>query len=512
VIELKVGAQPQTVLNKLYKHTQLEDTFHYNMVALVDGVPQTLSLKSILEEYIKHRAEVIKRRTQYDLSKAQAREHILLGLKKALDHIDKIIKLIRAAKDVPTAHAALMKEFKFSEIQAQAILDMRLQKLAGLERKKIEDELTAVQKLIKELEAILKSRAKMMGIVKKELQEVADKFGDDRRTKIVKGGVKQLSQEDLVPDDESVLVLTKGGYVKRTNPAEYKVQRRGGVGVVDLNTKEEDVVTTLLTTSAHSDLLFFTDAGKVYQSKMYEIPEGRRATKGKSIMNFLSMNSEEHVTSVLAVRKEDWDGDWSLMMVTKNGVAKKSDAAAFKDVRRSGLIAITLRDDDSLISAQFVGKGDEVSLITKQGQAIRFKETDIRQMGRTASGVTGMKLSKDDHIVSAEVLKDNDIDREVLVVTEFGYGKTTPAKEYKIQKRGGSGIKTVKLTSKTGPVVKGLIITGEERAEGELVIMSKRGQVIKLPLKQVPTLGRQTQGVRVMKMRDGDSIASVVFV
>jgi len=512
VIELKTGAQPQTVLNKLYKHTQLEDTFHYNMVALVDGIPLTLSLKTILEEFIKHRAEVIRRRTQYDLNKAQAREHILLGLKKALDHIDKIIKLIRAAKDVPSAHAALMKEFKFSEIQAQAILDMRLQKLAGLERKKIEDELAIVQKLIKELQAILKSKVKMMGIVKKEMEDVADKFGDDRRTKIVKGGVKQLSQEDLIPDDESVLVLTKGGYVKRTNPAEYKVQRRGGVGVVDLNTKEEDVVTTLLTTSAHSDLLFFTDAGKVYQSKMFEIPEGRRATKGKSIMNFLSMNSEEHVTSVLAVRKEDWDGDWSLMMVTKNGVAKKSDAAAFKDVRRSGLIAITLKDDDSLISAQFVGKGDEVSLITKQGQAIRFKETDIRQMGRTAAGVTGMKLTKDDHIVSAEVLKGKDVDREVLIVTEFGYGKTTPAIEYKTQKRGGSGIKTVKLTAKTGPVVKGLIITGEERTEGELVIMSKKGQVIKLPLKQVPTLGRQTQGVRVMKMREGDSIASVVFV
>ena len=512
VIELKAAAQPQTVLNKLYKHTQLEDTFHYNMVALVDGVPQTLSLKSILEEYIKHRVEVIRRRTQYDLNKAQAREHILLGLKKALDHIDKIIKLIRAAKDVPSAHASLMKEFKISEIQAQAILDMRLQKLAGLERKKIEDELAVVQKLIKELEAILKSKVKMMGIVKTEMQDVAEKFGDDRRTKIVKGGVKQLSQEDLIPDDESVLVLTKGGYVKRTNPAEYKVQRRGGVGVVDLNTKEEDVVTTLLTTSAHSDLLFFTDAGKVYQSKMYEIPEGRRATKGKSIMNFLSMNSEEHVTSVLAVRKEDWDGDWSLMMVTKNGVAKKSDAAAFKDVRRSGLIAITLKDDDSLISAQFVGKGDEVSLITKQGQAIRFKETDIRQMGRTAAGVTGMKLGKNDHIVSAEVLKGKDVDREVLIVTEFGYGKATPAAEYKTQKRGGSGIKTVKLTTKTGPVVKGLIITGEERTEGELVIMSKKGQVIKLPLKQVPTLGRQTQGVRVMKMREGDSIASVVFV
>jgi DNA gyrase subunit A len=512
VIDLKTGAQPQTILNKLYKHTQLEDTFHYNMVALVDGVPQTLSLKMILQEYIKHRSEVVRRRTEYDLNKAKDREHILLGLKKALDHIDKIIKLIRAAADVPTAHAALMKEFKFSTIQAQAILDMRLQKLAGLERKKIEDELTVVQKFIKEMEAILKSKVKMMKIVKDELQEVADKFGDDRRTKVVKGGVKQMSPEDLVPDDESVLVLTKGGYVKRTNPAEYKVQRRGGVGVVDLNTKEEDIVTTLLTTSAHSDLLFFTDAGKVYQCKMYEIPEGRRATKGKSIMNFLSLNAEENVTSVLAVRKEDWDGDWSLMMVTKNGVAKKSDAASFKDVRRSGLIGITLRDDDSLIAAMFVGKKDEVSLITEKGQAIRFKESDVRQMGRTAAGVSAMKLGKGDRIVSADVLKADGVDREVFIVTEYGYGKSTPSKEYKTQKRGGSGIKTAQVTSKTGSIVRGIIITSEERVDGELVIMSKKGQVIKLPLKQVPTLGRQTQGVRVMKMRTGDSIASVVFV
>jgi len=290
------------------------------------------------------------------------------------------------------------------------------------------------------------------------------------------------------------------------------VQKRGGVGVVDLNTKEEDIVTTLLTTSSHSDLLFFTDAGKVYQSKMYEIPEGRRATKGKSIMNFLPLSSEEHVTSVLAVRKEDWEGDWSLMMVTRNGVVKKSDAGAFKEVRRSGLIAITLRDDDSLIAAQFVGKGDQVSLITKLGQAIRFEETDIRQMGRTAAGVTGMKLGAKDHIMSADVLKKDAIDREILIVTENGFGKTTPAKEYKIQKRGGSGIKTVKVTAKTGPVVRGIIITAEERIEGELVIMSKKGQVIKLPLKQVPALKRDTQGVKVMKMRAGDSIASVVFV
>lgn len=512
VIELKTGAQPQTVLNKLYKHTQLEDTFHYNMVALVDGVPQTLSLKVILQEYVKHRAEVVRRRTEYDLNKAKDREHILLGLKKALDHIDKIIKLIRAAKDVPSAHAALMKEFKFSAIQAQAILDMRLQKLAGLERKKIEDELAEVQKLIKELEAILKSKAKMMKIVKDELLEVAEKYGDDRRTKIVKGGVKQLSQEDLVPDEESVLVLTQGGYVKRTNPSEYRTQKRGGVGVIDLNTKEEDVVTTLLTTSAHSDLLFFTNKGKVYQSKMYEIPEGRRATKGKSIMNFLSMTQDEAITSVLAVRKDEWAGEWSLMMLTKNGVAKKCDASAFKDVRRSGLIAITLKPEDSLISARFVGKGDDLSLVTLHGQSIRFKESDVREMGRTAAGVAAVKLGKNDVVVSADVITKEDKSAEILIVTEHGYGKTTAAKEYKVQKRGGSGIKTVKVTDKTGAVVCGIVLKEEERAEGELVIMSQKGQVIKLPLKDVPKLGRDTQGVRVMKMREGDAIASVVFV
>lgn len=517
VIELKGGANPQTVLNKLYKHTQLEETFHYNMVALVDGVPQTLSLKAILEAYVAHRAEVVRRRTQYDLEKAKDREHILLGLKKALDHIDEIITLIRNAKDVPTAHAELMKKFKFSDVQATAILDMRLQKLAGLERKKIEDELSEVQALIKELETILKSKKKMMKIVKDELLEIAEKHGDERRTKIVKGGVKNLSAEDLVADEESVLVLTKGGYVKRTNPGEYRTQKRGGVGVVDLNTKEEDVVTTLLTTSTHSDLLFFTDRGKVYQCKMHEIPEGRRATKGKSIMNFLSLSSDEHVTSVLAVRKDEWEGDastgeagWGLLMVTRNGVIKKSDAASFKDVRRSGLIGITLKDDDSLIAARFVGKGDEISLITKNGQQIRFKESDVRQMGRTAAGVTSMKLKDDDHIVAADILKKGAKDSEILVVMSKGFGKTTPAKEYKVQKRGGSGIKTARVTEKTGDVVGGSVLTHDEKEEGELVVMSQRGQVIKLPLKDVPSLGRDTQGVRIMKLRSGDAIASIV--
>ncbi len=511
VVELKSGAQPQTVLNKLYKHTQLEDAFHYNMVALVDGVPQTLSLKAILEEYVKHRAEVVKRRTEYDLRKAQEREHILLGLKKALDHIDAIIKLIRASKDVPTAHAGLMKEFKFSAIQAQAILDMRLQKLAGLERKKVEEELREVQAFIGEMQAILSSKKKMLSIVKSELMEIADKYGDDRRTKIVKGGVKALSTEDLIADEESVLVLTQGGYIKRTNPSEYRVQKRGGVGVVDLNTKEEDIVTTLLTTSMHSDLLFFTNKGKVYQAKMYDIPEGKRATRGKSIMNFLALTSEEVITSVLAVRKNEWEGDGSLLMVTREGIAKKSAASSFKDVRRSGLIGITLDGADSLIAARFVAKGDEISLISAKGQAIRFKESDIRQMGRTAGGVRGIKLGKNDHVVSADIIGAADKAVEILVVMENGYGKTTPAKEYKVQKRSGSGIKTAKITTKTGDVVGAAIVTVEEKVEGELIVMSKKGQVIKLPLKDVPSLGRQTQGVRVMKMRPGDSIASIVY-
>ncbi|OIP77531.1 MAG: DNA gyrase subunit A [Parcubacteria group bacterium CG2_30_44_11] len=511
VIELKSGANPQTVLNKLYKLTQLEESFHYNMVALVAGVPQTLSLKVILEEYVKHRVEVVRRRTEYDLHKAQDREHILLGLKKALDHIDQIIKLIRASKDVPAAHAALMKEFKFSVIQAQAILDMRLQKLAGLERKKIEDELKEVQALIKELESILKSKAKMLKIIKTELEEIGEKFGDDRRTKIVKGGVKNLNPEDLIMDEESVLVLTMGGYVKRTNPAEYKTQKRGGVGVVDLNTKEEDVVTHLLTTSTHSDLLFFTDRGKVYQCRMYDIPEGRRATKGKSIMNFLSMASDEHVTSVISVRKEDWDGNLCLLMVTRDGVIKKSDAVAFKDVRRSGLIALTLKEGDELIAAKFVGRGDEISLITHNGQAIRFKESDVRQMGRTAAGVIGMKLKKGDRVVSADIIPKGESDREILVVMENGYGKTTSVKEYKVQNRGGSGIKTAKITTKTGKVIGGAALSKDERDDGELVVMSQKGQVIKLSMKDVPTLSRDTQGVRIMKLHAGDTIATMVY-
>jgi DNA gyrase subunit A len=511
VIELKQGAHPQKVLNYLYKHTALEDTFHFNMVMLVDGVPQTMSLKGILQEFIKHRKEVVRRRTQFDLNKAQEREHILLGLKKALDIIDEIIKTIRASKDVADAHANLVKKYKFSDLQATAILEMRLQKLANLERQKIEDELAQVQALIEELTSLLKSEKKMLEVIKGEIAEVTKKYGDERMTKVVKGAAGVISEEDMTPDEEQVLVLTAGGYVKRTNPEEYRRQKRGGVGVIDLNTKEEDFVTTFLTTSTHSDLLFFTDMGKAYQIKFYELPEGKRSTKGKAIVNYLSISDNEKVTSVLPLRKLEKEGENFLYMITKQGVAKKVDATAFHDVRRSGLIAIKLQKGDELISAMLVGKGDEIFLSTAKGQSVRFKEGDIRAMGRTAGGVRGMKLSGTDVIVGADVVRKGVAGQEVLVVSRNGYGKTTPEDEYKTQKRGGSGIKTMNMTPKTGPLIAARVITKDQGEEdSEIVVISQKGQVIRTGMSEIPSLSRGTQGVRVMKLRDGDAIASFV--
>lgn len=511
VVELKSGAHPQKVLNYLYKHTALEDTFHFNMVVLVDGVPQTLSLKGILEEFIKHRQDVVRRRTQFDLNQARAREHILLGLKKALDHIDEIIKTIRASSDVPTAHKNLMAKFKFSELQATAILEMRLQKLANLERKKIEDELKEVQALIEELESLLKSEKKMLTVIKNEIDEVVAKHGDDRATKVMKGAAGIINVEDLVPDEEQVLVLTAGGYVKRTNPEEFRKQKRGGVGVIDLDTKEEDFVTTFLTTSTHSDLLFFSDLGKAYQIKFYEFPEAKRSTKGKAIVNFLSITDQEKISSVLPMRKNQKEGEKFLYMITKQGVAKKVDATAFHDVRRSGLIAIKLQKGDELIAALLVEKGDEIFLSSSKGQSIRFKESDIRAMGRGAGGVRGMKLASGDTIVGADVIPKGQKNLEVLVVSRNGYGKTTPVSEYKTQNRGGSGIKTVKVTPKTGPLVAAHVVSKEEGVGAdEMVVMSKKGQVIRTGLVEIPSLSRSTQGVRIMKLRDGDAIASFV--
>ncbi len=507
VIDLKGGSHPQNILNFLYKHTQLEDTFHYNMVALVNGVPETLSLKSILEEFILHRKEVIRRRTEFDLKKALEREHILLGLKKALDHIDQIIKLIRASKDTPEAHKNLMKEFKFSAIQATAILEMKLQRLAGLERKKIEDELKSVQELIATLKAILANPKKILAIIKDESAEIKEKFSNERRTKIIKGGAQILSVEDLIPDEENALVLTAGGYIKRTHPDEFRKQKRGGVGVVDLDTKEEDFVTHLLIASTHSDLLFFTNKGKAYQTKMYDIPEGRRATRGKSVMNFLPLSDGESVTSILPMPKEVKKSDASLMMVTKQGVAKKCSASSFHDVRISGIIAIKLDDKDELVSASFVNKKDTMIVVTEKGQSIHFKESDIREMGRTAMGVRGIKLGKGDNVIAAEAVLNTWNSPTLMVISEHGYGKCTDIDEYKIQNRGGSGIKTANVTAKTGPLISAKIFSTDE---AEVVAISKKSQVIRVDAKEIPVLGRQTQGVRIMKLREGDSIASLI--
>ncbi len=507
-IDLKSNSQPQKILNYLYKHTDIETAFHYNMLALVDGIPKTLSLKTILEEFIAHRIIVVKRRAKFELTRAEDRAHILTGLKRALDNIDKVIKTIKQSKDTPTAHANLMKAFRFSDKQATAILEMRLQKLAGLERKQIENELKEKLKLINELKTLLGSSKKILDLIKKELKDVSDKYGDERRTKVVKGNVKALSVEDLVPDEENVLVLTRGGYIKRTSPTEYRRQKRGGVGVVDINTKEEDFVTTFLTTSTHASILFFTSKGKVYQTKMHEIPLGKKATRGKSIMNFLPLTQEEYITSVLAVPKTLKDvRDLSLVMVTKHGVIKKVSAESFMDVRRSGIIAVSLKKGDVLFASLFTERGNDIILVSARGQAIRFKESQIREMGRAACGVRAMKLKKEDYVVGADDIQKKFEKPSLLVMSEKGFGKKTALKEYKVQSRGGSGIKTAKITDKTGPLIVAKVVTDEYE---EVVATSKHGQVIRTGLREIPSLGRQTQGVKIMKLRSGDAVATFI--
>ncbi|OGZ11576.1 MAG: hypothetical protein A3D67_00220 [Candidatus Lloydbacteria bacterium RIFCSPHIGHO2_02_FULL_51_22] len=507
-IDLKPGVHGQKVLNYLYKHSDLETTFHYNMLALVGGVPQTLSLKGILSEFIAHREEVIKRRTTFDLRRAEEREHILSGLKKALDDIDAVISTIKKSKDAATAHKNLREKFTFTDIQATAILEMRLQKLAGLERQAIEDELKEKRALIKDLKELLASAQKIYGVVKAELKESAEKYGDERKTKVIKSGVKALSDEDLIPDEESILVLTQGGYIKRTNPSEYRRQKRGGVGVMDLHTKEEDFVTLFLTASAHANVLFFTNKGRAYQTRMYEIPEGRRATRGKSIMNFLPLAADEQVTSVLAVPKELRSvKKLDLFVATEHGMIKKTGAEKFLDVRRSGIIAMKLKAGDRLLSARFAEEGSTVILTTKKGQAIRFKESAVREMGRSAGGVRGIRLRAGDAVVGADIVKDADKGADLLVLTAKGIGKKTALKEYKIQGRGGSGIKTAGLSAKTGDLIGARVVT---ETTHEIVAISKTSVVIRTGLAEVPRLGRAAQGVRIMKLRPGDSAATFI--
>lgn len=506
-IDLKSGANPQQVLNSLYKYTDIEKMYHFNMLALVDGIqPQILSLKNILEHFISHRNEVVVRRTQFDLNVALARAHILEGLKKALDHIDAVIKTIKSSPDKETAHKNLMAKFKLSDKQSTAILEMRLQTLAGLERQKIDNELKEKKKLIADLRALLKDPKKILAVIKDELLEIKNKYGDERRTKIVAGAAGSISLEDTIPSEAATLVLTRGGYIKRSKPDTYKVQKRGGKGVIDLSTKEEDSVYILIQANTHDDLLFFTDKGKAYKIKMYEVPEGKRATKGKSVVNFLSILADENVTSILPMPKGVHEKKTSLAMITQKGVVKKVPTELFKDVRRGGIISIKLKKDDELGWARIVSPGDHLVLVSKKGQSIRFKESDARAMGRAAAGVRAINLKSGDELVGADVVSKDEKDFHLLTISEKGFGKKTKVKEYRIQKRGGSGIKTAKVTDKTGQLVAAKVIDSEFE---EIIAISKKGQIIKTTLAEIPVLGRQTQGVKVMSMRSGDGVASI---
>ena len=507
VIDLKKDAYPQKVLNKLYTLTDLQKNFGVNMLALVDGIePTVLNLKSILEYYIIHRKQVVIRRTQFDLDKAKDRAHILEGLKKALDHIDEIIKIIKRSPTKEEAQINLIKKFKFSERQAVAILEMRLQTLAGLERKKIEDELKEKLALIKELEAILKSEKKIFAIVKDELQKVKEKFGDDRKTKIIKSGVGEFKQEDLIPNEEAIITITKQGYIKRMDPSVYKVQKRGGKGVLGASTKEEDVIKKVLAVMAHDNLLFFTNSGKVFQTKSYEIPASSRIAKGQSIVNFLQLSQEETVTAIIAFNKDDHFK--YLFMSTEMGTVKKTALADFDNVRRSGLISIKLDKDDALRWVEATTGEDEIIITTSKGQAIHFKEKDVRSMGRTATGVRGIKLRTDDSVVGMDAVFKNQKGNQLLIIMENGYGKRSDLKSYKIQKRGGSGIKTANVTPKTGRIVGATIVNVDEMEE-DLILSSNKGQIIRIPLKSVSALGRATQGVRVMKPQAGDKVSAI---
>jgi DNA gyrase subunit A len=509
VIELKRGAFAQKVLNTIYKNTQLEERFNFNMVALVGGVPRTLNLKDILEEFIKHRREVVKRATEFDLKKAEARAHILEGLKKALDNIDEVIALIKKSRDSTEAKENLIKKFSFSEIQAQAILDMRLQKLAGLERQKIEDELKELIILITDLKNILSNPSRITVIVKEQMLEVLEKYGDDRRTKVVATGAGDFKIEDLIADEESTLVLTKAGYLKRTSPDEFKAQKRGGKGVSGMDAKDDDVISEFITASTHSDILFFSTKGKAYRTKMYELPEGKRTTKGKFISNFLPLEEGEEISSVVALAKDQKESADSLLLVTKNGVVKKSAAKDFFEVRANGLIAIKLKDSDVLMDARFISEEDNVILATQKGKAIHFKSNDLRQMGRVSGGVRGMKIGKDDAIISMSIVPvDQEGIASMIVLTKNGYGKKTPVKDFKIQNRGGTGIKAVKITDKTGNLVGAKIIFNEHE---EVIAMSENSQVIRTSLDSVPMLGRDTQGVRIMRLNGDDHVISFVI-
>ncbi|MDP2704325.1 MAG: DNA gyrase subunit A [bacterium] len=509
VVETKSDAIPQKILNKLFQQTDLQKNFYLNMIALVGGIqPRLLSLKDILGEYIAHRKIIVKRRAEFDLKKAKERAHILEGLVKALDVIDKVIAVIKKSKDRETAKENLIKIFKFTDIQANAILDMRLATLAALEREKLEDELKEKRKLIGELEDILKNPKKILQIVKGELADLVKTYGDERRTKIVKGGLKEFREEDLVPDEEVIIALSRDGYIKRMPPGTFKAQKRGGKGLIGSEVKEEDQIRHFQGARTHDNILFFTNKGKVFQTKVYEVPEATRTSKGKLIYNFLEIPQTDEISALVTYREEK---DRNLTLVTKRGVIKKTPIADFANVRRTGIIAVTLKKEDELRWAMLAEQKDEIVVVTKNGQSIRFREKDVRPMGRNAAGVTAIKLKKNDEVIGLDIIKGSQMSniksQRLLIVMANGFAKQTPLKEYKVQRRGGSGIKTARVTGKTGEVISARIV-GEE--EEEIIAFSSKGQALRTELKDIRKTSRDTQGVRVMNLKAGDKLIGIV--
>ena len=510
VIELKKDAYPSKILHQLFKLTQLQTSFNMNMIALVDGIqPRLLNLKQVLEQFLDHRKIVVKRRTEFELKKAKSRAHILEGLKIALDNIDAVIETIKASSDRADASKNLIDKFKLTEIQSFAILDMRLQTLAGLERKKIDDEYAELLKLIVDLEDILAKPGRILEIIKDETTELKERFGDERRTEIVEHGVSKISTLDTVPNAPMVITFTEGNYIKRMDPKTFKVQNRGGKGKVGMSTKQDDIVSTIKFSHNHDRILFFTTLGKVYGLRVFEIPQASRTAKGTNIANLLELGRNEQVTSIMILKESmNLSEDDCFFMATKNGVVKKTSLSHFQNIRKSGLIAISVQENDQLNFVKPVRKDQEIVLVTEKGKSIRFAEADARAMGRSARGVTGIKLKAGDQVVSMDVIKDEKA--KMMVVMENGLGKLTELGKYRTQKRGGTGVKTANVTKKTGSVIGAVVINSD--CVDDLLLISRNGQVLRLNVANIPTMGRSTQGVYIMRMNNEDVVTSISMI
>jgi len=502
VIEIKRDANPNVVLNNLYKYTQLQTTFGIIMLALVNGEPKILDLKQMLTHYIDHQKVVITRRTQFELKKAEDRAHIIEGLKIALDNIDEVIKIIRSSKTEAMAKEALMERFGLSDRQSQAILDMRLRRLTGLEREKLEEEYEALIKEINRLKEILANERLVYDIIKNELLEIKEKYGDERRTRIMHSA-EEIEIEDIIEEEDVVITLTHFGYIKRTPESTYKTQRRGGKGIIALTTRDEDFVEDLYITSTHDTILFFTNKGKVYSLKAYEIPEGSRQARGTAIVNLLNISGDEKVNSIIPINKNTKEEN--LIIITKKGTIKKTKLEEFENIRRNGLIAIGLREDDELIAVRKTDGNREIIVVTKKGMSIRFDEKDVREMGRTAMGVKAITLNEGDEVVTMELVEEG---KSLLVISENGFGKRTPLEEYKTQKRGGKGLITYNIKPKTGNIVSAKVVDDND----EIMMISMTGTIIRIVAKDASLMGRATQGVTLMKMEDDKVVAVARYV